>query len=134
MSYSNALQTAIYARLTTYAPLVALVGARVYDAPPKGAAYPYVSFGPSDSVTEDMECIAAETQTLQIDIWSSAQDGQRECKAIRDQVKAALHLWQAEPTVGALVLARVTLSRILPDPDNSLTHGVVQVECDVEAP
>lgn len=134
MTVSNALQAAIYARLTTYAPLVALIGVKVYDMPGKDAVYPFASFGPMDSVPDEIECVEAETQTLQIDIWSAAQDGQREAKAILDQVKVALHKWTGDLTAGALVIARVTQTRIMPDPDKSLTHGVVMVECDIEAP
>lgn len=132
MSYSNALQTAIYARLTTYAPLVALVGARVYDAPPKGAAYPYVSFGPMDALTEDADDVDGADVSLQIDVWSSAQDGQRETKAICDEVHAALHRWEANLSTGALAMIEVTRLRTIPDPQESLTHGVVTVDCAVE--
>lgn len=129
---SWALHQVVFERLTTFSALGDLIDARVYDAPPKDAAYPFVSFGPMDSVPEDMECIDAETQTFQLDVWSSAQDGQRECKLICDQIKKAFHKWTDEPAVGALVIARVVLTRILPDPQQALTHGVVQVEFDIE--
>jgi hypothetical protein len=42
------LQKAIYEALVANAALVALLGApRVYDDVPRGAAFPYVTFGPS---------------------------------------------------------------------------------------
>ncbi len=49
MSYgvAEALQTAVYQQLAGHAPLVALVGSAIYDAPPPGPLPPlYVSLGP----------------------------------------------------------------------------------------
>lgn len=132
MSLSNALQKLVYDRLTSYAPLAALVGARIYDHPPLNATFPYISFGPSDYVPDDMDCITGRVETLQIDIWSRAQDGKRECKAITDAVKSALHLFEAEPEAGALVLMTVGLVRVLDDPDQITSHGIVQIEATME--
>ena len=86
-SPSNALQTLIYQRLTTYAPLVALIGTRVVDPPRGEEASPYISFGRSDWQEDDADCIEGREETIQLDIWSIAQDGQREAKDICDAVK-----------------------------------------------
>jgi len=132
MSASFALQQAVFSRLTGYAPLVAVIGARVYDDPPKDAAYPFVSFGPMDAVVVDADCIDGATETLQIDVWSDAQDGQRECKAILAHVRKALHRFEAALTTGRLVGMRVVLAQTIPDPVKHITHGVLQVEADLE--
>ena len=134
MSHSNALQTAIFQRLTAFAPLVALVGQRVYDAPSAAAAFPYISFGPMDAVLEDVDLIDAETQALQIDVWSKALDGQRECKAICDQVRKAVKGFSANLSAGALAGSEVTQIRVIPDPQDGLHHGIVTVEFLIEAP
>ena len=132
MSQSNALQKMLFDRLTGDAPLVALIGGRVYDAPAPGVIHPYVSFGPSATVPADAELLILREETLQIDVWSKAKDGQRECKAIVDAIKTSLHRWQGMPVTGAVADMRVGLTRILPDPADGVTHGVVQVEIDVE--
>jgi hypothetical protein len=132
VSISTALQTLIFQRLTGFAGVTALVGARVYDHPSKDVVYPYISFGASDYQPEDYDCIAARTETQQIDIWSRKQDGKRECKTIVDAVKAALHGYAANPVEGALVDMRVTMVRVMDDPDGITSHGVIQLEMLVE--
>lgn len=129
---SNALQTAIYARLVANAGVTAIVAGRVYDLTPQNAAFPHISFGPTDSVIDDEECINGRIETVQLDCWSRAQDGFRECKALVDAVKAALHDYSANLTVGALASMRVTLVQVMRDPDGLTSHGVIQVECLVE--
>ncbi len=130
---SWSLQQLIVARLKAHAGLAALISARVYDQAPKNVALPYISIGPSDVVEDDADCILAATETLQLDVWSEAQDGKREAKLICDQVRAALHDYTAEPAVGALAGMRVVQVRVFDDPDGRTTHGVVQVECLIEA-
>lgn len=132
MTVSTALQKAIFERLTTYAPLVALIGQRVYDDPPTGAVYPFVSFGPMDAVPLEVECFEGATQNVQIDVWSDSQAGQVEAKEITDHVKTALHKFTANLSDGALIGMRVTLMRVIPDPEKHITHGVLQIEADVE--
>jgi hypothetical protein len=132
MSHSNALQTLVFQRLTSFAPLVALVGQRVYDAPSSAATFPYISFGPMDSVPDDADLVDVETQALQIDVWSKALDGQRECKAICDQVRQAMKGLTGNLSVGAMAGAEVTQVRVIPDPQDGLHHGVITVEFLVE--
>lgn len=134
MTVSNALQTAIFTQLTTYAPLVALIGVKVYDMPAKDAIYPYTSFGPMDALTDDADLLDGAEFSLQIDVWSSAKDGQREAKEICDTIRAGLHRWSANLSSGALAMIEVSRIRILPDPQENLTHGVVTLDCMVELP
>lgn len=132
MSLSNAIQTLIYQRLTTDATVVDLVGDRVYDPPRPQAQAPYISFGATYGVDDGADCIDAQSQTVQIDVWSEAADGQRECKAIVDAVRKSLHLYDATlPDPYALVEMRVDLTRVMRDPDECW-HGVVQVEVMAE--
>lgn len=132
MSVSNALQAAIYVRLTTFAPLMALIGVKVYDMPPKDAAYPFVSFGPMEALTDDADDVAGDEVSLQIDVWSAAQDGQREAKEICDAIHAALHRWAGVIDPGGLAMIEVSRRRVIPDPQEHLSHGVVTVDCVVE--
>lgn len=131
MSESNALQKLIFDRLSSFAAVTAIVGTRIADAPPSTLAQPSITFGPSDVVPEDFTCFSGRVETIQIDCWSEAQDGKREVKALTDAVYKALHLYNAEPSSGALVQMRVGVMRVLDDPAGGF-HGIVQVECEME--
>lgn len=132
MSASAELQKAIYDALVADAGVTALVSGRIHDMPPPGVRFPFVSFGPSDTVDEDADCIDARMEVVQLDIWSRAKDGRVEAKRIVDAVKTALHRTAPVMAVNALVGLRVVLTRILDDPDGITVHGVVQVEAHVE--
>lgn len=134
MSTSNALQKLIYDRLVADAAVIAIVGTRVLDKPPAGTQVPYISFGPSDYVPEDADCVTGRVETIQIDCWSEAQDGKREVKALADAVKESLHEYAGSIDPGALVEMRVIQVRILDDPDGISLHGIVTVEAQAEEP
>jgi hypothetical protein len=127
VSASVELQEAIYSRL------VSELGADVtgvHDGPPVGAAYPFISFGPSDYVTEDARGITARRETIQIDVW--ARGPLSEARALTDRVKGALHEADLTLTVNALVGIWVTGVRVVDDPEAGLGHGVVMVEVLIE--
>lgn len=132
MSTSNALQKLIFDLLVSNGHVGALVGDKIYDRPGAGISAPYITFGPSDYVPDDHECIDGRIETIQLDIWSEAQDGKREGKAIVDAVRACLHDAVGNLEVGALVTMRVALASIFDDPDGRTTHGVIQIEAVIE--
>lgn len=132
MSLSLQLQALIYQRLIDAAGVHALCADRIYDRVPEDAAFPYVSFGPSDTVEDDAECITGEIETLQIDCWSRYQGGFKELKSLTGAVKAALHLYAGEFTTDALVELRVLGVRHFRDPDGLTSHGVVTVQAIME--
>jgi hypothetical protein len=132
VSASWALQKLIYRRLVAYPDVAALVDDRVYDNPSDEAELPYITFGPSDWVEDDAECITARTETLQIDCWSRYQGGFMEAKQLSDAVKAALHQYDGTLEGNALVEMRVTTVRTFRDPDGITSHGVVTVQAMVE--
>ena len=133
MSASSALQKAIYEALVADAAVGALVGGRIYDGVPSTATFPYVSFGPDQSLEDDAECISGEDIYLQIDCWSRDQGRKRPCKEIRDAVKAALHdadLSLDDPY--ALSFIRVPRAEVKIAADNITAHGVLTVQAAVE--
>lgn len=132
MSVSAELQKAIYDALVADSAVGALIGDRIYDGVPKGAVFPYVSFGPTDSLTDDMECVAGRRETVQLDVWSRDQGKMRPCKEIMDAVKDALHFADLSLAVNALVLIRVDGQRLFMDQDGITAHGVLTVEADLE--
>jgi len=132
-SVSVELQTAIYDALIGDDAVSTLVGDRVYDGSPSTRAFPCITFGPTDSLPEDMECVSALTETVQLDVWSRDQGRMRPCKEICDAVREALHLAGLDLEVNALVRIRVDGVRVFMDSDGVTTHGVVTVEADLES-
>lgn len=123
MSLSNDLQILLFDRLSGG-------GFTVYDPPPATAMGAYVSFGPSYDAPADAACIDARSFTVQLDIWSDAQDGQREAKDMLDRCHDLLHRFSPGAPFGPIF---VSLTRVLRDPDN-VWHGIMQIEVTGERP
>ncbi len=131
MAPDNEFQTAVFQLLMGSTDLQSLIFGRVYDGEFEGdTLYPYVSFGPSDSVPDDTDCRDAERYTLQIDTWSDEQ-GQKEIKAVMFAVRQALHNQAVDLPTHAMHDMRVVNSQVLPDP-KGVHHGVQQIEVDIE--
>ncbi len=85
------LQGAIVERLRELPALSDLVAGRVYDDVPSeemretdtGAAWPYVSMGPTDEVSDDAECITAFEISFQIERLGPAPSASRRPAASR---------------------------------------------------
>lgn len=132
MSASNELQALMYQRLIGNAAVTAIVGNRVYDNPIGKDVFPYISFGPSDVVEDDADCISGRIETVQIDCWSRYQGGFREVKGLADAVKNALHRYAGTMETNTLVEMTVRGIRVFRDPDGLTSHGVVTVQAIVE--
>lgn len=132
MSVSRELQKAIFDALVADAGVTALVGNRIYDGMPSDGQYPCVTFGPTDSFNDDLTCVDARTETVQLDVWSRDQGRMGPCKDICDAVKGALHLADITLTQHALIRIRTGGIRVFRDADGITAHGVVTVEADLE--
>lgn len=92
-SASLELQAAVYASLIADAALSALLGgARVYDDVPRGAQYPYVSFGPSTARDWSTGTEAGDEHTLILHVWTRSaghRDAHRIMTALRDRLHGA---------------------------------------------
>lgn len=132
MSLSLQLQGLIYQRLVADDAVGALCHDRIYDRVPENRVFPYISFGPSDTIEDDAECITGEVETLQIDCWSRYDGGYKEVKDMTGAVKSALHLYAGELATDALVELRVVGIRHFRDPDGLTSHGVVTVQAIME--
>lgn len=85
------LQKAVYGALIANAGLVAaLGGARIYDEVPRGAAFPYVTFGPISTRDWSTGTDEGVEHTLTLRAWSKGS-GAREVHLVLDAVRAALH-------------------------------------------
>lgn len=132
MSVSRELQTAIFDALVADADVGAIVDDRIHDGHVEGLTYPCVTFGPSDSVEDDRECITGSIETVQIDCWTRSSGRLGPCKDLVDAVKAALHKADIELDVNALVQITVSGKRVFRDPDGITAHGVLTVEAILE--
>jgi len=132
------LQGRIAALLKADPTLSSLIEGRVYDNVPSAAGqvtakFPYVSFGPSDELSDDADCIDGFEVTMQIDVWSRAV-GFPECRRIVDAVRKALPEDGILLADNALVTFNHRISRIFRDPDGKTSHGAMTFEAFVEQP
>lgn len=127
------LQGQIVTLLKASSDLSALIGGRVYDRVPEGVQFPYVSFGPSDEISDDADCIDGFEVTMQLDVWSRAV-GFPECRRIVDAVRKALPEDGILLADNALVTFNHRISRVFRDTDGLTSHGAMTFEAFVEQP
>ena len=132
MSVSAELQTLIYNTLIADAAVQGLISDRVYDGQPDAANYPCVTFGPSDTVPENLAGVDASTEVIQLDVWDRSNGRLRPCKEIMNAVRDALHLADLILSVNALVHIEVTGQRVFRDSDGLTAHGIVTVSAELE--
>ncbi|MFG6083917.1 DUF3168 domain-containing protein [Paracoccus litorisediminis] len=106
------------------------LGGRVFDKATKSEEFPYATLGSSYWGDDSVECVEAREITLQVDLWhSSSSKGALE--DLVDDVTAALNGW-ADTVTLTMHPARISLVRIMDDPDGVSVHGVIQIEALVE--
>lgn len=94
----NALQAAVYRRLTTYAPLTAALGGpKVYDYVAPALAAPYVVIGDDTLAAWDTKTDLGWDCTLTVHVWDFEKAGRKSVKALLGHVYDALH--RAEPSL-----------------------------------
>jgi hypothetical protein len=84
-----ALQKAVVAALSADAAVDALVGDRIYDAPPRDAAFPYVSFGEARVADWSTATDTGAEHRLIVEAWSRER-GKRQCYEVIEAVETAL--------------------------------------------
>jgi predicted DNA-binding protein len=94
----------------------------------------HISRGPVYAVDDGADCIDGLEITFQIDVWSR-KPSRWQCDDIVEAVRKALHERDdLQLAQNALLQLRVTLSRVIDDPDPLTVHGIVQVTATVERP
>lgn len=121
------LQRALFARLTSYAPLTALIAQRVYDRIPPAATMPYVTIADAQVIEDGADCIEADEVNFDIHVWSRPTNtGSLEAKAIAGLLRKALHGFDLPLSDDNLTIdLAFTDARFLRDPDGLTVHGVV---------
>lgn len=125
------LQGMIITTLKASPDVVALVGDRIFDTVPLKAPFPYISYGPSDSIENDADCISGADVVIQLDAWSRAV-GYPEVKQIQGAVREALHDKPLSLTVNALVFLEHRQTRTFRDADGLTNHAVIEMLASVE--
>jgi len=120
-----ALQKAVFAALVADGGVGALIGDRIYDAPPRDPVYPYASIGETRTLdwstgTED----GAELR-LTLHVWSR-EHGRSECLAVIEAARAVLHDAALTLDGHALVNLRFDTADAGRDPDGITWHGVMR--------
>jgi hypothetical protein len=83
------LQTALVAALRADAALAAIIGNKVFDAPPKGVLAPYVVVDRHDLVQRDGDLAPGQEHRLRLQCWSDGPSRER-AVAIAERVMAAV--------------------------------------------
>jgi hypothetical protein len=85
-----ALQQAVYATLASDGAVADVAGDRIFDAAPRGSAFPYIVIGDDRESDWSTATEPGSSHALTIHIWSRAQ-GRRETRLAAEAVVAALN-------------------------------------------
>jgi hypothetical protein len=101
--------------------------AKVYDAVPEGAAFPYITLGEDTSIPDDTKTYDGEEITHTLHVWST-YNGKKEVKEI---MSLALESLTNEPlSLGSgfyCDFSRLDLLQVLETDGTPLKHGVIRL-------
>jgi len=126
------LQKAVYAALKGDSALVALLGgARVYDDVPRGAVFPYVTFGPATARDWSTGTDGGCEHLITLRAWSKG-GGEKEVHLVLEAIRVVLH--EAALTLDGhrLVNLRHEVSDTLRGADGETYQGVVRFRAVTE--
>jgi Protein of unknown function (DUF3168) len=126
-----ALQKAAYAALVADAEVGALIGDRIYDQPPRDAAFPYATIGQTTVADWSTGTEDGSEHRLTLHVWSRT-GGQSECHAIAEAMRTALHGAALSFEDHALVNLRFETADTRRDPDGITFHGVMRFRAVTE--
>lgn len=118
---SLALQGAIVAAIQAASPAIA--GGRIYDQPPEAPEFPYLSFGPGQSVANRADCYDGTESFVEINVWSRTV-GFPEAKGIADRVREVLDRADLTLDGHTLELFDFQDARAVRDPDG-ITNRII---------
>lgn len=118
------VQKALVAALKGNSAVSGLVGQRVYDVPPQGVTFPYISLGPRIAQPE-IETIDAEgwELSLTIDSWSRKR-GSVEAQRMMSAVTDVVNNQEFSLTGHAVVLQRLEFQSLIRETDQITSHGI----------
>lgn len=129
---AGALRAAIFQALAADAALGAMLGgARIYDAPPRNAALPYVTLGEMRLVNVSADEATLVEHQLTLHAWSG-HGGHREAHAIAGALLGALDDAPLTPAGHRLVNLRFALADIRREADGRTYHAWVRFRAVTE--
>jgi uncharacterized protein DUF3168 len=127
-----ALRAAIHDALANDGALTALLGGpKVYDEPPAGAAFPYVTLGEARVADFSTGSESGEEHRLTLHAWSR-QGGHREAHMIAGALLAALDDAPLAPDGHHLVNLRFSVADIRRESDGRTYHALVRFRAVTE--
>lgn len=127
-----ALQAGLYAHLLADADLQTHLGTppRIYDRPKRDAAFPFLTFGRSETTPSDADDTVWEHVT-HVHVWSR-YGGRQEAKTLVAALRKSLH--DAPLTLDGLSLIhlRAVYADVFRGPDGRTTQGIVRLRAVTE--
>lgn len=131
-SASWELQKAVHAVLSGDSALVALLGgARVYDDVPRGAEFPYITFGPVTVRDWSTGTETASEHLFSLHVWCRSA-GERQVHLIIDAVRVALHDSALTLSGHRLVNLRHEIFDAARQSDGETYHGLMRFRAVTE--
>lgn len=131
MSADRALLSAIREAMFGHAPLLALVGDRIYDDPPADVVFPYITLGRIESRPADAASRDAIEHAITLHAWSR-YGGRAETLDIIGAMRSALHNAPLAVEGHSLVLLLATFADVFRSGDGRTTHGVLRLRAVTE--
>lgn len=127
-----ALRAAIHdALVADSAVMAALGGPRIYDTPPRDAAFPYVTLGEARILDASVDAGATQEHQLTLHAWSR-QGGHKEAHVIAGALLQALDDAPLTPTGHRLVNLRFAIADIRREADGRTYHALVRFRAVTE--
>jgi hypothetical protein len=129
---SVALRAAVHDALAADPALVTILGgAKVYDEPPRAAAFPYVTLGEVRIADYSAGGEASQEHQLTLHAWSR-QGGHREAHRIAGALLQALDDAPLAPSGHRLVNLRFSIADIRRESDGRTYHALVRFRAVTE--
>jgi len=129
---SAALRAAVHDALAADAALTALLGgAKIYDEPPRAAAFPYVTLGETRIADYSTGSETGEEHQLTLHAWSR-QGGHREAHLIAGALLAALDEAPLPLADNHLVNFRFSVADVRREADGRTYHALVRFRAVTE--
>lgn len=129
---SVALRAAIYEALIADGALTSLLGGpKVYDQPPRGASFPYVTLGEARVRDFSVGEARGEEHQLTLHVWSR-QGGHREAHLIASALLSALDDAPLPLADHRLVNLRFALADVRRETDRRTYHALVRFRAVTE--
>ena len=127
-----ALRAAIHDALVADGGVIlALGGPRIYDAPPRDAAFPYVTLGEARIVDISADAGATQEHQLTLHAWSR-QGGHKEAHVIAGALLSALDDAPLSPDGHRLINLRFAIADIRREADGRTYHALVRFRAVTE--